>query len=705
MKNFFRSFKRYLSLSFTLIVLVPLLVLAVAQQVNVSQILDSIAKERQGVAVLIGENLSRSVQRAQATVQVLADYIVENTGNETALKTFVESLYRQHPELLNIHIDSWDGICLLFVTSESASEHQPGLNHADRWHMQMQNQAPGSYISGAFQGKGATQRWIVSLTTAALSADAKPLGYACAALNLTSIATDSLSHVQKNFTVTIVDQHNKVIWSNEGLSSGQQLSVSQESSRTRYADSVTGWQVIVGNRAEDFARNDSITIAIIVMILTLATTGFVGAALAKPLVTSVEKLGREIETNQPSSGSYFLPRELQQLRQSWQRAIADRAAAQQQLESVNRDLERKVQQRTAQIQEQKSLLDALIRSLSDGVILYDDSGRVVVANEQARALVGIEVNQNLFERLTSTVSKFDLARNDVLAPQEFRVRTGSGKTLEIATFRVSHCVNHAQGHGLILRDVTQKAALEDLRASLVSVVAHEMKTPLAVLKLQTSVLMQDGAAKKSPENYQSAFADIAQSTESLERLISDWLDWSRIENKTLYVAPRLVRLDTLVKKAYKAVKIRFPDLEVSIAPQGMTVAYADPIRLQQVFDNLFSNAARYVRDGVLPQVHVRFESSSDCVRILVSDNGIGIDPSNSERIFDCFWQVDMGTTRRSGGTGLGLAICRGIMNALHGSIVVVYPPENPIGTVFEIILPLAGAQEEDDDSKACCFDR
>ena len=166
--------------------------------------------------------------------------------------------------------------------------------------------------------------------------------------------------------------------------------------------------------------------------------------------------------------------------------MAARETAQRRLETLNEGLEKTVQERTAGIEAQKSLLDALIRSLYDGVILYDDA--------EVAAVVNLNEGEWVFQKLNALIP--DLTSR-TLPPDGRRFSARSGKMLEIVPFEVPHSLHGKPGHGLILRDVTEIATLDALRAALVSVVAHEMKTPLAALKLQTSVLTQIPALQSS----------------------------------------------------------------------------------------------------------------------------------------------------------------------------------------------------------------
>ena len=138
-------------------------------------------------------------------------------------------------------------------------------------------------------------------------------------------------------------------------------------------------------------------------------------------------------------------------------------------------------------------------------------------------------------------------------------------------------------------------------------------------------------------------------------------------------------------------------IETEASCLGVT-AYADPIRLEQVFINLMTNAVRY-RSADTPRIRVDIRRAGNAVEILIADNGIGIPLSEREKVFDCFYQIDMSSTRRQGGTGMGLAISRGIMRALGGDIRVTENEGETSGTTFLLQLPGTAPQETETESE------
>ena len=237
--------------------------------------------------------------------------------------------------------------------------------------------------------------------------------------------------------------------------------------------------------------------------------------------------------------------------------------------------------------------------------------------------------------------------------------------------------------GLLVRDISSEAEVERLKDQLISIVAHELKTPITTLRLQAETLATQIGL--DDEERDQILADMQEESFRLRRLVDDWLDLTRFQNGHITLAPKIMHIATPIDKAAKLVKARF-DLKVTRSIDSEAECFLfDPERITQVFINLFSNAARYFREGVLPAVHVDVRRKNDKVLIRVQDNGMGIPKEKAAYVFERFYQADMTMVRPRGGTGLGLAIVKGIVSAHKGTISLESEPG--CGTCFIIELP------------------
>jgi signal transduction histidine kinase len=239
---------------------------------------------------------------------------------------------------------------------------------------------------------------------------------------------------------------------------------------------------------------------------------------------------------------------------------------------------------------------------------------------------------------------------------------------------------------LALRLVRQQFALTQLRNDLVANVTHELKTPLASMRLLVDTLLNS-----QPLHEQTAreyLQLIAQENLRLSRLIDNFLTFSRMERNKYAFGFKEVPATAIVEGAIAAVRERFNapgcQFETHIAPE-LPCVVADADALVTAVVNLLDNAYKY--SGEEKQIALSASAENGSVSFAVKDNGIGLSPRDTKRIFKRFFQVDQRLSRSGGGCGLGLSIVKFIVTAHHGSVRV----ESQLGrgSTFTISLPRA----------------
>lgn len=343
----------------------------------------------------------------------------------------------------------------------------------------------------------------------------------------------------------------------------------------------------------------------------------------------------------------------------------------------------------------QSRFNALLESMTEGVVLIGKTGSLLYSNKTAREILsiapgdGIAKVESYIEEHFRKVYLADSPNNpqDFFAgPTRYVSKVDSDFFIEASGFLVPEFHGYVGPRmGLLLRDISEEVSMERMKRNLISVVAHELKTPVTTLRLQSETLQRQIRSGKL-SNSQQLLTEMLEESERLQNLICDWLDVSRLEAGSLVIKPKVQTVTAILNKAMKSVHLHFPHLEVSlkVEPEAECVL-ADKDRMTQVFVNILENAARY-NDKAKPTCNVRSEKIDDSVVISFSDNGIGVSEKHLSKIFDSFYQVDMGSGRKVGGTGLGLSICRGIMAAHGGKIWAEQNPKG--GTVFKISLSL-----------------
>jgi two-component system, OmpR family, phosphate regulon sensor histidine kinase PhoR len=239
---------------------------------------------------------------------------------------------------------------------------------------------------------------------------------------------------------------------------------------------------------------------------------------------------------------------------------------------------------------------------------------------------------------------------------------------------------------LVLGLVRRQMALTQLRNDLVANVTHELKTPLSSMRLLVDTLLD--SSKLDEQTTREYLQLIAAENVRLSRLIDNFLTFSRIERNKYTFKFGEVPAVKIVENAVAAVQDRFnvPGCELKVdAPAGLPAVEADSDAMVTALINLLDNAFKYTGDE--KQILVSATAENGSVRFRVKDNGIGLSPRDSKRIFKRFYQVDQRLSRSGGGCGLGLSIVKFIVRAHHGNIEVESQPGK--GSVFVVTLPVS----------------
>jgi len=248
---------------------------------------------------------------------------------------------------------------------------------------------------------------------------------------------------------------------------------------------------------------------------------------------------------------------------------------------------------------------------------------------------------------------------------------------------VATAVQNIRAYEAERRRVEELARLSQLRADFVSLVSHELRSPMAAV-IGAARTLQDRWRMLSADQRESFLALIGDETSRLAELVGDVLDTSRIEAGTFSYRFEEVDLARLVEEAVEAAELAQQDVAVVTSARGRLPAIrGDRARLRQVLGNLIENAVKYSPEG--GEVRVSAAVGNGAVQIDVRDSGPGIPRDQQARIFEKFGRVDVPGASKPG-TGLGLFIARSIAEAHGGSLTVMSGLEP--GAVFTLTLPV-----------------
>jgi len=358
-------------------------------------------------------------------------------------------------------------------------------------------------------------------------------------------------------------------------------------------------------------------------------------------------------------------------------------------------------EKISQLEEDRQQLRTILSGMVEGVVALDSTQRILFANETALKLLGLTNTTTEGKRLWELIRNrdlMDLVSDSLAQPdpkkKELAWSLGAAKNLTIHAARLPGVP--VRGAVLVLHDTTELRRLERLRQDFVANVSHELKTPLAVIKVCAETLA-DGAMDDSV-NRMRFLNQILDQSERLNTLIMDLLSLARIEAETEMFEKVAIPVGEMVNhsvashqditKSKSQILVSQP-MTGDFAPEEGMAAWCDEEAFLQILDNLLDNAVRYTPDG--GKIEVNWGRGKDFVIIEVRDNGVGIPEADLPRIFERFYRVDKARSKQLGGTGLGLSIVKHLAQAMNGTITATSQVGK--GTSFTLQLPVYKQQQ------------
>lgn len=352
-----------------------------------------------------------------------------------------------------------------------------------------------------------------------------------------------------------------------------------------------------------------------------------------------------------------------------------------------------LQNRVGQLESNRREMSTIMENMSEGLLLVDAGGSVILANRAASELLGVKdselTGQALWESVRlPEVDELLTSLPDLQEPRriwiEDRTHGTQRRVLEVVATPLFDTANGKQHAVLLVSDATEDQKLLEMRQDFVANVSHELKTPLTSISAYVETLL-DGAS--DDESVREPFLRKIQSnTTRLSKLVSDILNLSRLESGTGDESRQHLDLNDLaqacVNKHRETAETKGVQLCMLRAPQPV-IALVNEEDMTEAVDNLVVNAISYTPQGGKVDVCVRRTDSG--LQLEVKDTGCGIPADALPRVFERFYRVDKARSRALGGTGLGLAIVKHVA-IKHGGKVEA-DSEVGKGSSFRISLP------------------
>ncbi|MFD0682313.1 MULTISPECIES: cell wall metabolism sensor histidine kinase WalK [unclassified Paenibacillus] len=348
-------------------------------------------------------------------------------------------------------------------------------------------------------------------------------------------------------------------------------------------------------------------------------------------------------------------------------------------------------------EEEKERLASILSNMNDGLIATDDDGKVIVINRRAKQILQLNEDTTLGKPLPLVlgITREEMRKLEIGEYPSLLLRFDHDEEEQLSV-KLTFTTIYSKGKGsagtiAVLQDVTDQEKLEESRREFVANVSHELRTPLTTIKSYLEAL-EDGALE-DPQLSAKFVSVTRNETERMIRLVTDLLQLSRLDSRQAVISRELTdvaeMLDEVADRFSFQLEQRSIDIAIQVAPEVGEIVL-DRDRIDQVLDNLVSNAIKYTADSGLISIGAH-RLEPQLLEISVQDNGMGIPKKDLSRIFERFYRVDKARSRSMGGTGLGLSIAREIVRAHGGTIML--ESELGQGTRVTFTLPYALNEE------------
>jgi two-component system phosphate regulon sensor histidine kinase PhoR len=355
------------------------------------------------------------------------------------------------------------------------------------------------------------------------------------------------------------------------------------------------------------------------------------------------------------------------------------------ISNMAQELDNRLKQR----EREKTVIEAILNNMTDGLILTDTQGRIVLSNPairnffsidssiEGKTLIEVFRKAELIEVIEGVVKgKEKINREvEVTYPKELFI------IVNASPFYSFDKAGEISGVILTIHDITRLKKLEDIRKDFVANVSHEIRTPIAAIKGFSETLLEGALDDK--ENAQRFLETIRNHSERLNSLVSDLLTLSRIELGDIEIEKKDVDVENVINTVFATLREKAEKKGLYLKKDisaGLQEIRADRDRLIQILLNLVDNGIKFTEEGGITikvqssrlgespgvtKFKVQSEEEKDFKEILVEDTGIGIPKKHLQRLGERFYRVDHARSRELGGTGLGLAIVKHLVKA-HG---------------------------------------
>lgn len=330
------------------------------------------------------------------------------------------------------------------------------------------------------------------------------------------------------------------------------------------------------------------------------------------------------------------------------------------------------------LEERTETINAITSNMKEGLVLVDNEGNLLSANQSALTLLEVEEykkGRNILE-LNRNLEVFNNIQTALGGENSDIIITRNNSVLHIFFSPVSDT-----GALILMLDITERAQAENRRREFSANVSHELKTPLTTINGYAEMI-ESGIVKQ--EDITNFAGKIREDAGRLIHLIEDILMISQLDEVSKKDSFVEIHMDELVNEVIEKLRCKAEKNNIRLISEinNCPVVKGNTHLLFDLLYNIVENGMKYNKEN--GEVMIQLLEENSRAKIIISDTGIGIPKEHIDRIFERFYRVDVSRSKKTGGTGLGLSIVKHIVNYHNGTIVV--DSEEQVGTTFTIVL-------------------
>lgn len=341
-----------------------------------------------------------------------------------------------------------------------------------------------------------------------------------------------------------------------------------------------------------------------------------------------------------------------------------------------------LQETISEMEIERAKLDTIFDYMAEGVIALNVNNELIHANQVASEILELNKEDLSKNKINlSNLNIFNIDYNNKSSLEGVVSTDIDDRHYNLIYGPYLDDEEIASGIIIVFQDISKEHTLDEIRKDFVANVSHELKTPLTTIKTYTETLLATEIDRETSNRF---LQTIDTETNRMTRLVKDLLELSNIDNKSSKLNLERINIYNLIKNCLAGLEVLKEEkdikLDLKIQKEDIEIT-SDRNSLEKIVMNIISNAYKYSNDK--GKVVIELMDLKERVKIIIKDQGVGIPYADQKHIFERFYRVEKGRSRKAGGTGLGLSISKELVEKLGGTISIKSKPN--IGTEVTLI--------------------